>query len=486
MGIAIDFSQDPLTVVSRGAAVFASTQQMDSKLQKKAAVGEFQVQISDKYKPVGHESDPLIAGKVLNPDGTPTAGFTLEFVNPDTKWRSGKLPLNVEGGFFANLLAEKGSRNTFQIELSDGQGNLQKAVPDHVVYTIGSVIEEQPLIKSIGLGKADNTVDWFFKAGMGLPQTKSWPTAHKTTVALKAGQPGDAIKIPIVEGEHEFADRNRLVGYLEIGSSEIRRDLPVGSDVEIKLKINESRTIILDALIPLLDEEFSKPLEIEKQTADAGAITETLRKEKQRLNELKEKAEEAGDAATVEELERLESDKDRADTVRAAKGDPGAAEKAQAQVLEMQNQLDAAEKKLQWPTLVAEARELQTSLGELADEHGNVDHQDKVEDWSEAIDSIIDKKQTERLPRKLDEGHSIHAQILFSLPGFWVGNFQRMERDRGQFSDADAAERLFERGREYLQKDNIEGLQDVVRKLWGLLPKEEAERAQRGVGSNVI
>lgn len=483
LGIPIDFSQDPLTVVSRGAAVFASTQKVDFKLQKKAVVGEFQVQISDKYKPVGHESDPLIAGKVSSPDGTSTAGFTLEFVNRDTKWRSGQVPLNAEGAFMANLLAERGSRNTFYIELSNGEGTLQKTVPDHVVYTIGAVIEEQPLLKSIGLGKADNSVDWFLKAGMGLPQKKRWPTAHRTTIAVKAGQVGAVIKIPIVEGENEHADRNRVVGFLEIDSSMVRRDLPAGSEVEITLKVDESRTIILEAYFPLLDEEFTKQLEIEKMSADASEIAATLREEKLRLNELKEKAEEAGDESLIEELELLESDRDRDEAVRAANGDAGAAEKAQARVLELQNQLDAAEKKLKWPTMVAEARELQDDLKKLSADHGTSDFQDRAYDWSEAVDSIIQKKQTERLSRKIEEGHSIYAQILFSLPGFWVGNFQRMESDRSTFSDTEAAERLFERGREYLQKNNIEGLTDVVRKLWSLMPREEAERAQRGIGT---
>ena len=486
LGIPIDFTQDPLTVVSRGAAVFASTQKMDSTRQKKAVVGEFQVQISDKYKPVGHESDPLIAGKVTSPDGTTSTGFTIEFVNRDTKWRSGQIPLNVEGAFMANLLAQKGSRNTFHIELSNGQGTLQKAVPDHVVYTIGAVIEEQPLLKSIGLGKIDNSVDWFFKAGMGLPQKKRWPNAHRTTIAIKAGQAGAAIRIPIVEGESEHADRNRVVGFLEIDSSMMRRDLPVGSEVEITLKIDEARTIMLEAYFPLLDEEFSKQLEIEKMNADASVITATLRDEKKRLNELKEKAEEAGDKSIVEELERLESDRDRDEAVRAAKGDAGAAEKAQARVLELQNQLDAAEKKLKWPTLVAEARELQDDLKKLADDHGNSDHKNKSEDWSDSVDSIIDKKQTNRLERKITEGRSIYWQILSSMPAYWVACFQRMERDRGNFSNADVAERLFERGREYLQKNNIEGLTDVVRKLWNLMPNDAVEKAQRGIGATIL
>jgi molecular chaperone DnaK len=483
LGIPIDFSQDPLTVVARGAAVFASTQKVDSKLQKKAEVGEFQVQISDKYKPVGHDSDPLIAGKVTSPDGASSNGFTIEFVNRDTKWRSGQIPLNGEGAFMANLLAEKGSRNSFHIELSNGQGTLQKTVPDHVVYTIGAVIEEQPLLKSIGLGKADNSVDWFFKAGMGLPQKKRWPTAHQTTVAVKAGQAGAAIKIPIVEGENEYADRNRVVGFLEIDSSMVRRDLPVGSEVEITLKIDESRIIMLNAYLQLLDEEFSAQIDIQKMNTDASETTSTLRKEKKRLNELKEKAEEAGDESMVAELERLESDQDRDEAVRAAKGDADAAEKAQARVLELQNQLDAIEEKLRWPSLIAEARELQVDLKQLAGDHGSSDHKDQARDWTEAVDSIIQNKKTDRLSSKIKVGRSIYWLILSSTPGFWVGSFQRMESNRGQFSDTDAAERLFERGREYLQKNNIKGLTDVVRKLWNLMPRDEAEKAQRGMGN---
>lgn len=485
LGIPIDFSQDPLTVVARGAAVFAGTQKINASLQKKAAVGEFQVQISEKYKPVGHETDPLIAGKVTSPSGDTTSGFKIEFVNPSTKWRSGQIPLNSEGAFMGNLLAEKGTRNVFQIELANAQGSLQKVVPDHVVYTVGAVIEEQPLIKSIGLAKADNTVDWFFKSGTGLPQKKRWPGSHRTTVGLKAGQAGAAVKIHIMEGEEEHADRNRMVGFLEIDSSMVRRDLPAGSEIEITLRISESRTIIVEAYVPLLDEEFTKQLEIEKPNADPTQLAATLRSEKNRLAELKEKADEADEDTLAEELERLGEDGDRDEAVRAARGDAAAAEKAAARVLELQNKLDAIEKKLKWPALVAEARELQEEMSGLANDHGNASQQEKVEDWSDMIETIIEKRQTDRLPRKIEEGRSIFAQILFSLPGFWVGNFQRMERDRGNFSDPAAAERLFERGREYLRNNNVEGLTDVVRKLWSLLPREEAERAQRGVGSTI-
>jgi molecular chaperone DnaK len=346
LGIPIDFSQDPLTVVARGAAVFAGTQKIDAKLQKKAVVGEFQVNISDKCKKVGHENDPLIAGKVSSPKGVSMAGFTIEFVNRDTQWRSGQVPLNSEGAFMANLLAQNGRRNTFHIELNDARGTRQKTWPDHAVYTIGAVIEEQPLLKSIGLGKADNSVDWYFKAGSGLPQKKRWPTPYKTTVALNAGHPGNVLRFSIVEGEQERADRNREVGALEIDSSMVRRDLPLGSDVEITLRISESRTLTMEAYFPQLDEEFTKQVEIEKGSADVTEIVDTLRKEKRRLKELQDKAAKLCESAVTRELFAISEELERLSEFISGRTDPAVAEKAQARLLELQLKLDYAEEKL--------------------------------------------------------------------------------------------------------------------------------------------
>ncbi len=47
-------------------------------------------------------------------------GFTLELVNIKTQWRSGKISLQPDGVFVATLHAEKGERNTFAVELYNG------------------------------------------------------------------------------------------------------------------------------------------------------------------------------------------------------------------------------------------------------------------------------------------------------------------------------------------------------------------------------
>ena len=485
LGIPIDFSQDPLTVVSRGAAVFASTQKLDSGLRKKATIGEYQVQISDKYKHVGHENDPLIAGIVISADATPASGHLLEFVNRNTKWRSGQIPLNADGAFMANLLAERGTRNTFHIELSDHHGNLQKTVPDHVVYTIGAVIEEQPLLKSIGIAKADNTVDWLFKAGTGLPQKKRAPI-YRTTVSMKAGEAVAGNRFSVVEGEMEYADRNRVVGYLNIDSTKIRRDLPAGSEVEITLKISESRTIVLDAYFPLLDEEFSEQLKLEIQSTEVDDIIAKFKEEQQRLEKLLRQALQSENHNVLTDLEKLKNDKDREEAVNAAAGDSGAAEKARARLVEFQNEIDVAEEKLEWPNLVTEARTIQADLRGVTEKCQYPHLRESAEEWSETVDHIIEKKQTERLQKKVKDGYQIYYQILGTFSSYWVNLFQQLENNKPSYQNPAEAERLYERGRNYLRQNNAEGLQDVVRKLFQLLPPAEVKKQQRGVGSTII
>jgi len=84
---------------------------------------------------VGHETDPTIGGKVLSTSGNAIDGFTLELANPKTHWRSGKVVLRTDGTFIVGLLAEKGERNIFNIELFDRSGARQKTVPDHLRRT---------------------------------------------------------------------------------------------------------------------------------------------------------------------------------------------------------------------------------------------------------------------------------------------------------------------------------------------------------------
>lgn len=485
LGIKLDFSMDPLTVVAKGAAVFAGTQKIDPKLMRSAKVGEYRIEMLKSNKSVGHETDPAVGGKVIDPGGESVEGFTIEIINSNTQWRSGKVTLRADGAFLIHLLAEKGERNVFSIELNDVRGLKQRTVPDQTVYTVGAVVEEQPLINSMGVALANNEVARFFTKGAGLPQKKKHPDIFRTVNAIKAGGDEMAIPIPVVEGENDRADRNRLVGVLNITSAMIKRDLPVGTEVELTLKINESRIITVYAYVPILDEEFEETLDLRKTTITPGSLKADLEREVKRLRTLIEKAEAANDHKATKALEEIQSSELLAEiekSVAAAKGDADAAEKADKRLLELKLRLDDAERQVEWPAMLAKIREWLDDLDKLVKQHGTEKQQERSNELASEVENIIAAKQIERLARRQKQVEELYFKVLFSIPAYWVNQFQRLEQEGGTFTDRQEADRLLDMGRNYLQQNNVDGLRNVVFKIWALLPRERVEDVQRGLG----
>lgn len=483
----LDTSVNPLTVVAKGAAVFAGTQRRDVKQKAPAAAGQYAVDL--KYKAIGPEPDPRVGGRVLAPEGGNLSGFTLEMVNEQTKWRSGKISLGPEGTFMMDLLAEKGVRNNFTIELRDAAGNLQKVEPDNLAYTIGAVVEEQSLTNSIGLVRANNSVAWFFKKGSGLPLKKKWPETFVTARAIRKGDPASDLILPIVEGENDIGDRNSRVGTLTIGVDQLKRDVAAGSEVEVTLKVSESRIVTVKAYIQVLDEEFEWECPMEKKTALEPDLRKDCEAQFKRLTELTEKAQGMSDdqaARQLRELQGSELVREVRENLKAAGADSDAAKICDKRLLELKLKLDEIENALKWPTTLAEVKEWRGYLSKLANDHGTSQQRERARELDAEIDEIIERKQMDRMPRKLEQVQQLYYQILFTLPSFWVNQFQRLEKDMDKMKDRDKAERLFEMGRKYLANNNVTGLENVVRQLWDLTPAEVVEEGRRAFNAGLI
>ena len=165
LGIPLDSRIDPLTVVARGAAIFAGTQRLEggAKASRTVSAGDYVIQF--EFKPISPDTDPPIAGKVTSPKGESLAGYTIEFVNHKAKppWRSGKVRVESNGIFMTEVRAEKGKNNTYLIELIDSRGTRCKTSPETIDYTVGQVIADPPLTHSVGVATAKNAVITFFR-----------------------------------------------------------------------------------------------------------------------------------------------------------------------------------------------------------------------------------------------------------------------------------------------------------------------------------
>jgi molecular chaperone DnaK len=488
LGIPLDHTVDPLTVVASGAAVFAGTQRRDARAVAPAAIGEYQLELAKSFKPVGLDSAPMVGGKVSSASTQDFTGFTLELVNTKTQWRSGKVSLKPDGVFVANLHAEKGERNSFSVELCDASGQNQKIKPDTLTYTIGVGGDiEQPLINSIGIALANNEYDKLFEKGRGLPLKAT--RDYRTIAPIRQGRADDVLRVPVVEGENEKADRNRKVGELVVNAENIRRDLPAGSEVEVTLKMDESRIITVTAYVPLLDEEFPAKIEMKRHQPNPDQLTKDYEAEMKRFRDVKSKAAATGGETAerlVEEVEASPLAQDVKETLSAAKGDPTAALQGEKRLLELKLKLDEAADALEWPTLVAESRDWLGYLEKVSDQHGNSQQKQKAADLAAEVEETIRDHKPDRLRKKIEQIIRLYHEIVMAQPGWWVYQFQKMDEQQDAMSDSAKANKLLGQGRDCLAKNNVSGLQNVVRQLWDLLPDETVQEAQRGYGATIM
>lgn len=485
LGIPLDFSVDPLTIVARGASVFAGTQRIDGMKAPKAAAGQYEVDL--KYKPIGPDEDPTIMGKVKPTSDSNVQGFTIEFVNQQTHWRSGKIPLKDNGKFKVNLVAEKGYQNFFAIELLDPLGRRQATVPDSLTYTIGLAISEQPVINSLAIALSNNEADVFFKKGEPLPAKAT--RVYRSTHAVHKGSEGHILNIPVVEGEIELADRNRLLGKLVIKGTDVRRDVPAGSEIEVTLLMDTSRIIRVRAYIPILDEEFEEIIDHNEASPDPVRLQREYDEELERLDSLRDKAENTNESKAIDLLSEV-AESDELATIEgmidAANADPDEAHRAEKRLLEIKVKIDRAEDALQWPALVTEANRVLEDLEALIEEHGTVNHRDRAEKLREQAGELIRHERAEPLRRNINRGMELYHEILFEQPGFWLGFFNHLLEQRHKISDQATADRLFNQGQVFIDDGNVQGLRSVVAQLLGLMPKDVAEAIQRGYESSLL
>ena len=489
LGIPLDFSLDPLTVVAHGAAVFAGTQRREVDSRHYENLKENQYAVKLEYKPVGADTEPLVGGQVIAPNQGSLEGFSIEFVNTEShpQWRSGKIRLAPNGFFTTSLWAEKGCTNTFFIELSDPHGTLRQIYPGHMVYTVGFSITDPPLIHSIGIALANNEVRNFFEKGRPLPLRMH--STQKTAYDAQCGQTGDLIKIPVIEGDNRLADRNRLIGSITIRGDQIKRDVPVGSEVEITIEIDQSRLVRAMAYIPILDEEFEGVLKLNKQVADRQTLASNAEKEKKRVAEIRKKVAETGDTRASGLLRKVDQEhleREVDSTLLASGTDPDAADKCESRILALRVCLDDIECALEWPYLIREAEALIKETDDIIKKYGKDADKKNFLILEQETGAATGSRDSDVLRRKINEIESLQVRVLREQPGWWVAVFENLCERKASMKNASQATSLISEGNRAIDNSDLDELKAVIQKLIVLLPENEQGSIRKGFGSTIL
>ncbi|HXA14748.1 MAG TPA: Hsp70 family protein, partial [Opitutaceae bacterium] len=488
LGISLDLTVDPLTVVARGAAIFASTQAIPRGPASPArATGEFNVEIL--AKPVGADPEPLVGGRVLPPAGVSLSGCTIELVNQQSKWRSGKLALNEGGAFQITARAEKDIQNIFDIELCSTSGALLAVTPSQFTYTVGVVVEEQLIIHDLGVATADNKVSVHFTKGQPLPAKSTKP--YRSSRELRGGGSGEALRIPIIEGNRDRADRNILVGMLQIEAKNLKRDLPLGSQIDVTLQMDASRLLTVRAYVPLLDEEFPATIELGGQARqpDPAVLRNELTQETARLAALHNQRSIAPDVIAIKldalahselckQLERV--------LFQGEAADFDALLRAQRDLMEFKFQLDEIAAQLEWPAAVQDAERLLSDLSELITRQGEAADRARAQTLGEQTRALIAVKNMERLRRNVTELSEFYSEILYRHPNAWAEQLEVLAQKVGLMRDQTKAGLLIKAGRRAVELGRLEDVKQSVFQLQDLLHGSAADPNGLGYGSTLV
>ncbi|WP_322755866.1 Hsp70 family protein [Frankia sp. Cas3] len=477
LGIELDVSQDPMTVVACGAAIFAGTQ----RLPAEPARPDVAYTVDLEYKPIGSDPEPVVGGVVRGPAGRKLEGSTVEFVNAEARppWHSGKIILPAAGSFITTLRAEPERRNTYEIVLEDPTGTRERIQPAELTYTLGTVAPAATLTHSIGVALAGNEVSWLLAKGTRIPGKAR--EILRSTVLLTRGQSGGLLRIPILEGEHSRADRNRQVGALEILADQVARNIPQNSEIEVVIEIDASRLVTTRAYVPILDEEFDAVHDLTTESAPAPAeLRRALNAEQERLDALRADARRTSDPAALAILGELDDeravDQLENDVASTEHGDADAASTAGKRMLDLRAKLDDVEHALEWPSLVEWANRVLHDAPGMIEEYGDANDRRRHELLAADIRRALAGQDAAHLKTLVDELTGHLAMMLDRKTGaVAMARFTKLVEQRSELRDQALAARLIADGQRAVDSNDIERLRTVIRQLVDLLPPEDRQ-----------
>lgn len=477
-----DTSVDPMTVVSKGAALYASTVSISEEIKEQTRdKSKIQIEIGHEASTV--EMEEFVTLKILadKTEGTIPEKVFAEITRSDKAWSSGKVEINEIGEVIETQLIE-GKTNGFEVSLFDNKGNILESEPKEftIIQGIGGLNSMQGLTLNWGIEiKKRETGKIEFKQVSGLEQNKSLPatgTANglKTQKQIRPGMDNDFIKIPLYQGEHG-ADGTRAI-YNEhvydiiISGVDLPALLPENSDVDLMINIDKSQKVSIQAYFPYLDHtaEIEVPTDT-VQTVETKWLSNEIRKAKGSIEELKD------EGVNNDKVQKIEND--IAELERKfdnSKNDVDGKQEVLTNLRKTLKTIDELNETTEWPKLEEELKEEFYRLEKANKDLGNERSTQVVNQLRNQLEEVLITQDIKLGKALAEEIHSVFFQMTLV---YQLINFIRQHNQHfGSYNwkDSHRARQLLNEGLQQIgENPTTEDLHPICRDLIDLLPNTE-------------
>ncbi len=486
----IDHSLDPMTVVARGAALFAQTVERKG-VSPAVAEGTIKVQLA--YEPVSASTATPVAGKIGGP-----LRPSLE-VRIDSRagyWTSGWFPA-VDNYFEFDVTLQEGKICPFFLYVREGEGRTLQIEPNEFTIRHGLEFSAPPLPHTISIevvrptGRAE--LDPIFPRNTLLPAEKR--IHYRADHTLRPADEGTALTVKLWEGEElSEPEGNTWVGNAQIASSMIHRPIPEDSAIELVIRIDTSRLITIEIMVPHLNQHFTEGVylaqrEQQDESGAAAKLTRDIQRFTDRLAVLQEHLNHEPNPdleATLQPLRRQLEDLD-IDVITAEQqsglSDPDRVRRLVASGRDLRTQIATLEHRIGMDRLLAgralQARATLDEAAQLAAQYGDaVDRYEfdmQRKDFEEAA-AKLDERGVRRCIQALD---ALKFRILSKQDWFWREVFDGMDRTENAFSNPNAAQVWVDKGEQAIRAGDNRALREAVEKLWELQPHSAAQEVRQ-------
>jgi molecular chaperone DnaK len=473
IGISVDTSVDPLTVVSHGAAIFGKSQKIPNELLRAThETDDDAIALNLQYDAVTSDTETMVVGK-FDIDGD---GYYVQIQSQDNQYIGDRIHLK-DGKFFETLPLPKDKTTTFDIYLIDSLQNPVTIFPNRFDITQGMSASGAPIPRNIGVvysriqlvGGIDykEFCEVYFKAGSTLPLKHT--ENFKTIRPVKKGISND-LQIKVYEGDSANIELNRILTTLEIDGSSIPFDLSEGSDIEITISINESREFAVEAYIPEFDKSLNARVAKYEEEISATQVKEKIEKIKKVYSENK-------GFLDNEKRESLES---KIEELHAASSSESLNEEKKNQLVEQSN--DVLEQLEKMDEKVSSAHKVDEIGEQIANIRNLLNHMstDNISEVAKQVDKIEVKANVYAGDNDivgLEECSDRLQQLLIGLLTqnieFWIMQLQTIGEKADVASDYEKFNALKQQGINAANRNDISMLQQICHEMVELLPQHE-------------
>jgi molecular chaperone DnaK len=486
LGAPVDFSIDPMTVVCRGAAIYASTLERTKAPQKVSSGAAIKLKLA--FEPVSAELNPIVAGRVIEGQ----QAIEIKIDAEGGLWTSGWLKLN-KGLFETPLALKEGAVNTFWVYARNATGGILETDKPEFVIRHGLVPSAPPLphTLSVEIVKGSDgapALDPVFSKGTALPTSKT--VSYRASHQLIPGNAESDLAIKIWEGEFpDDPDANEWVGNALLSHDGVNRIIPEGAEIEVTIQIDVSRRMTIEAFVPHLNQHFTTEVYLaQREEQDfsnlAAKVVSESRDYKRRLEALEISLSSRGDESSGTELAELRKEVDRLrdELARNAKSsgpiDPDDARRSVEDSKDVRGRIGRLERRARQSGSSNSEHEVNSSLTraeQVVNQFGTSLDKQQFSALRKEVDHAATSGNEGSLKRLREEIDTVHWRILFQQDWFWRDIFESLRQPGVVFLNSDESARLILKGDAAVKSGKGEALKEAVRGLWALQPKDDAQ-----------